>query len=237
MASNAQTAKLVAAKKTSELAIIAAAVGAAPLQRRARMPSRAGTHSAAATVRSTAQWSPGMNRLLTATAPAGAMGGRRLAGPHFAGGEQVRLEELEQMRRVEARADAVDAGGRGDAFRPAQPGERVRGMRRRLELVAEALERFGLKVDGKVRRQAASGRDLDVRDHVGGTPAGEVARDDLRRQRKARAHEFLRSHLRGERLAVDQNAVAIEDDHKGPPISAGCSACLQTRGESLKPHG
>ena len=44
---------------------------------------------------------------------------------HVVAGKQIRLEEADQVGGFQADADAVEAGGRGDAFRPAQPGERI----------------------------------------------------------------------------------------------------------------
>ena len=69
---------------------------------------------------------------------------------------------------------------------------------------------------GEIRRQFAAGGDLHLGEHVGGAAAGEIARDNLRRQREAGAHELLRYDGGRQRLTVDQYAVAIEDDHGVP---------------------
>jgi len=58
---------------------------------------------------------------------------------------------------------------------------------------------------------------------VGGPAAGEIARDNIRRQRETGAHEFLRYNGGRQRLAVDEHAVAIENDHGAPAASAGRS--------------
>ena len=57
---------------------------------------------------------------------------------------------------------------------------------------------------------------LDLGEHVGGPPAGEVAGDHVRRHADADALEFLRGHAGRDRLAVHQHAIAVEDDHRVP---------------------
>ena len=107
-------------------------------------------------------------------------------------------------------------GGRGHAFRPAQPGQRVGGVRRRRAVRRGSGARWRGDRRGEIGRQLAAGRVSIVGEHVGRAAAGEIARDDLRRQRNAGAHELLRRDGRRDRLAVDQHAVAIEDDHGVP---------------------
>ena len=68
------------------------------------------------------------------------------------------------------------------------------------------------KSAGSLRPAAAS----TSREHVGGPAAGEIARNNIRRQREAGAHELLRYNGGGQRLAVDEHAVAVEDDHGSP---------------------
>ena len=67
--------------------------------------------------------------------------GRRFAVRHFAGREQERVEEADQVGGLEAEPDAVVRRRRGDAFRPAQPGQRMGDVRRGAQLLAEALQR------------------------------------------------------------------------------------------------
>jgi hypothetical protein len=66
---------------------------------------------------------------------------------------------------------------------------------------------------GEILRQLAAGGDLHLGEHVGLPAAGEIARNKVRRQRKAGPDEFLRYDRGCQRLAVDEYAVAIEDDH------------------------
>jgi hypothetical protein len=91
----------------------------------------------------------------------------------------------------------------------------------RAQLGAKAPQRRGRDGRGKVCRQLTPGSGLHVFEHVGGAPPGEIARDNVRRQRKAGANEFLRNNRGCQRLAVDQHAITIEDDHGFPDPSAG----------------
>src|SRR5207244_5024738 len=60
------------------------------------------------------------------------------------------------------------------------------------------------------------GGGLDVGQHVGRPAAGEEARHDLGRHRKTGARQLLRCHGGGYRLAVDQYAVTVENEHGDP---------------------
>jgi hypothetical protein len=64
-----------------------------------------------------------------------------------------------------------------------------------------------------VDRQLAAGCDLHLGEYVSGPPAGEIARNHVRREREAGAHELFRHNGGRQRLAVHKHAVAIEDDH------------------------
>ena len=76
---------------------------------------------------------------------------------------------------------------------------------------------------GEILRQFAAGGDLDFGEHVGLPAPGKIARDNVRRQREAGPDEFLRYDRGRQRLAVDEHAVAIEDDHGSPDALAGLS--------------
>ena len=67
-----------------------------------------------------------------------------------------------------------------------------------------------------MRWQLATGGFLDLGEHIGRAAAGEIARNDIRRQRETGADELLRYDGRCQRFAVDKNAVAIEDNHGLP---------------------
>ena len=56
---------------------------------------------------------------------------------------------------------------------------------------AEAAQDGGGDIGGEVLRQLAAGGDLHLGEHVGGAAAGEIARNNIRRQREAGAHELL----------------------------------------------
>ena len=84
------------------------------------------------------------------------------------------------------------------------------------QLAAQLLERCGGEQACEVRRQLALGRGLELGQHVGRAAAGEEARDDLRRHVEADARQLLRCHGRGDRLAVHQNAVTIENKDGTP---------------------
>ena len=66
-----------------------------------------------------------------------------------------------------------------------------------------------------MRKLDAGGR-LDLGEHVGRPPAGEIARDDFGRHPQAHALQFLRRDRHRDRLGIDEHAVAIEDDHTSP---------------------
>ena len=69
----------------------------------------------------------------------------------------------------------------------------------------------------KFVRQLALGHGLDRGEHVGRPAAEEIAAHQLGRDRHAGAREFLRRNRRRDLLAVNEHAVAIEDDHGCPP--------------------
>ena len=96
----------------------------------------------------------------------------------------------------------------------------------RAQFGAEAAQGRGRDGGGEIRRQLAAGGGLHLGEHVGGTPAGEIARDNIRRQRETGPHELLGYNGSCQRLAIDENAVAIEDDHEGPRCTAGRSGPL-----------
>ena len=91
----------------------------------------------------------------------------------------------------------------------------------RAQLGAEAAQGGGHDGCGKIGRQLAAGGGLHLGEHVGGAAAGEIVRDNIRRQRKAGAHELLRYNGGSQRFAVDENAIAVENDHGSPDASAG----------------
>jgi hypothetical protein len=53
--------------------------------------------------------------------------------------------------------------------------------------------------------------------------AGEIAGDNIRRQREAGPHELLRYNGSCQRLTIHEYAVAIEDDHGSTDASTGSS--------------
>ena len=54
--------------------------------------------------------------------------------------------------------------------------------------------------------------------HVGGAPAGEEAGDNVRRQRIAGAGEFIRGDFSCNQFTINENAIAIKDDHRASPF-------------------
>ena len=88
----------------------------------------------------------------------------------------------------------------------------------RAQLGAEAAQGGGHDGCGKIGRQLAAGGGLHLGEHVGGAAAGEIVRDHVRRQRKAGAHELLRYNGGSQWFAVDENAVAVENDHGSPDV-------------------
>ena len=55
--------------------------------------------------------------------------GRRFTLSHEIPGEQARLEKSQEIGNGEAQADTIERGGRRHSFRPANPGQRVGGVR------------------------------------------------------------------------------------------------------------
>src|SRR5262249_16946679 len=141
----------------------------------------------------------------------------------------VLLEEPREAGDLEAGADALVRGRRGDAFWAAQPGQRVGGVRRRTQLLANAAQGGGGEKRREIRRQLAAGGRLDISEHVDRAPPGEEAGNQSRRHREAGASEFFRCDRGRDRLAVDQNAVAIEDDHPKSPRATGSPSDCRLR--------
>ena len=77
----------------------------------------------------------------------------------------------------------------------------------------QSSQRCGGESGAEVRRQLALRRRFDVAQHVARPPPGEEARHDLRRDRESGVRQLLSRHVGDDRLAVDQNAVAVEDEH------------------------
>ena len=127
------------------------------------------------------------------------------------------LEETRQAGHFQAEPDAV---------------ERAR-MRRRISVRAARTGRAPHAALPAARRAAAqrrrarpsrrsacgsllSGRLLDLREHVGGPAAGEIARDQAQASRGC-PHAGIPARPRGrDWLAVHQYAIAVEDDHRDP---------------------
>ena len=64
--------------------------------------------------------------------------------------------------------------------------------------------------------------------HVGGTPPEEKSTHQRGCKRDADAREFLSRNGRGNLLAVDQHAVAVEYDHDSPRQRSAALTSIQT---------
>ena len=86
-----------------------------------------------------------------------------------------------------------------------------------------ARKRRKVAVDGrgKMVGQLAAGGGLHLGEHVGGPAAGEIVRNNIRRQREASAHELLRYDGGSQLFAVDQDPIAVENDHRALRCLAG----------------
>ena len=154
---------------------------------------------------------------------------RRLAAGNVARREQVGLEEPQQSGAFQAHPDAVERRGGGHAFRPAQPGQRMLDMGGGAQLGAQPPQRGGGQRRGEIRRQLALRRGLDVGEHVDRAAAGkETRRRSPATPRSRRASAPVRRHFGHDRFAVDQHAVAVEDEHgRSPTRPASRQRCLR----------
>ena len=142
---------------------------------------------------------------------------------HIVGRKQIALEEASQLGGFEAHAHALERRRRRDAFRTAQPGQRVHrhaAWRALLRCSVQAWPRE--TASGNFGGSCTPVAVLDIGEHVGRTPSGEIARDHLRRHLDADALERLRRDRGRDRLGIHQHAIAVEDDHArdGPAGSA-----------------
>ena len=66
---------------------------------------------------------------------------------------------------------------------------------------------------GEIRRELPPTGVLNLGKDVGRAAASEIMRDDIGRQREAGARKLLCQDGVGQRLTINEYAVAIEDDH------------------------
>ena len=141
---------------------------------------------------------------------------RRLAARHVARREQIGLEEPNQPGAFEAEPHAFQRRRtKPHISARAASSARVRhGRWRALPRAAAAASRR--PASRRSFPAACGGCRLDIGEHVGGPPAGEEARDDLGGHRNARARQLCAATLASDRFAVNQHAIAVENDHPSP---------------------
>ena len=125
------------------------------------------------------------------------------------------LEEAEKSSALEAEMDALGRGGRGDAARPLEPLEEFENPRRGLELLGEQLFRPRPKLSPELRRRDALDRLLDNGEYIGPGLADALSPDFLRQGGAELGEQALVGAHRQD-LAVDEHAVAIEDEEIEP---------------------
>ena len=141
--------------------------------------------------------------------------GRRLAARHHRGAENVRLEEVAKAGDLERQPDALELARRRDAALAADAGERLGDAGDGFQIAAKALVdrrphaiemAIGDHQAELVAQHAVDGRHAAAEEALIGDRLADLA-TGLGDQRK--------QHLDRDRLAVDQHAVAIEDDQFG----------------------
>ena len=102
-------------------------------------------------------------------------------------------------------------------FGSAQPSEGIVDMRRGAHLGPQAMERGLGEPSAEIGRKLATGCLLDVGNHVGGPPAGKKRATIAGVIRIPTRANCCCGDLGRKRLAVDEHAIAVENDHARSP--------------------
>ncbi|MGX1145767.1 hypothetical protein AB7M15_001589 [Bradyrhizobium ottawaense] len=145
--------------------------------------------------------------------------GRRLAMPDHLRGVEPLAEMRPQACDVEGERDTVEVAGRGHAKRHGQVGRHAGNAGNRLKRSCERRQHLRLQA-----RQKAVGHDLPeiaimLLDRLGAAPEKELERL-LLAERDAELGQHLGQASAAQQLAVDEHAVAIEDDQIGSWLAA-----------------
>ena len=137
--------------------------------------------------------------------------GRRLAVLDLGGAEDAAVEALQQPRVPEREADLLVRAARGHADRERDRVERIHHARHRLQLLLEGGEHRLAVLQPELLGDRGAALRRPRLDRLP-RPAQERLDRLLGRQRQADAGQQPREHAVGDRLGVDQDPVAIEDD-------------------------
>lgn len=127
----------------------------------------------------------------------------------------MRVEALQQARDLEVPAEPLGRGVGSDTDRDTDPVEKPGDALHRLQLGGDHLGDPFVDPDRHLVRQRLAALFGDDLQHGVVADADELAGDFGRRDRIARARELLGVDPTIEDLAVDQHAIAIEDDEVG----------------------
>ena len=130
-----------------------------------------------------------------------------------------RVDPVAEMGREaghpQRQRDAVEITRRGHATRHAQSGQDGIRIGNRMERLLEGGQYARLQPDGKIGRHRLAEFAIVLRDRARASSEKQLER--LREcQRYPKSGQLVRQALAAQQLAVDEHAVAVEDDEIGP---------------------
>ena len=150
--------------------------------------------------------------------------GRRFSVLHLVGGVNPAIESGEEPSMRQACPDLLRLRARRDAPLQVNVVDRLGDAVNRLEFGGECVITPSPVLDAEAGRESVAEACLDHRQRVLQAPAHEGRHALLGRDRQSNLGDCLGHHTVGDRLGVDKNSVAIEDDELEQADEGTCQA-------------